>query len=303
MPPVKDYYEVLGVPRTASEKEIKSAFRKLARKHHPDVSKGDDARFKEINEANSVLSDPSKRKLYDRYGQDWEAARQAGATGDEPAGSRVGGPNVRYRTSGGPSTQYRAVRPDEFSDLFGDGEAFGDILGSIFGNNRAGATGAGVRRAAPAEAQGTIEISLQEAYTGTTRTIGTEDGRRVEVKIPAGINPGTVLRVPGIRVRVEVAPDPVFTRDGKNLSTEVWVPIRTAFLGGEVEVPTPKGTRVKLTVPAETQNGTRLRLRGLGMPDPKSGTPGDLYAEVKVRLPVPATDAIRRWIQTMPEDA
>jgi curved DNA-binding protein len=279
VPAVKDYYELLGVPRTASKKEIQAAFRKLARKHHPDVNQGDDARFKEISEAHSVLVDPEKRKLYDRFGADWQAAQAAGA--GAAAGAGGAGPRVRYRT----------VRPDQFSDLFGGGEAFGDILGSIFGDQRSGAG---------AEPEGTIEITLPEAFTGTTRTISTGGRRRVEVKVPAGVEPGTVLRVPGLRVRIEVAPHSDFVRDGKDLRTEVVVPLKVALQGGEVEVPTLKGGRVNIKVAPQTQNGTRLRLRGLGMPDPRGGTAGDLYAEVSVRLPVPADEATRRWIDTMP---
>lgn len=288
MPTTKDYYEVLGVSRKASQKEIQSAFRKLARKLHPDVNPGDkdaERRFKAASEANDVLSDPEKRKLYDRFGPDWQAYAAAGAAADQgpsPFGARAG------------EGRRPTIDPDTLEDLLrGAGDArsgFGDLFSSIFGS-RGGGT-----RPAP-DVEGTIEVTLAEAFRGTTRQVDMPDGRRLEVKVPAGVADGTVLRVPGLRARVHVAADGVFVREGKNLRVPVSVPLATAFLGGEVDVPTLKGTRVKLHVPPETQNGTRLRLRGLGMPDPKGGQPGDLYAEVNVRLPLPMDERTRRWAE------
>jgi curved DNA-binding protein len=274
------------VQRAASTKEIQAAFRKLARKYHPDVNKGEDEKFKAISEAHSVLADPKKRKLYDQFGPNWQAAGAAGAAGAASAAAASrGGPRVRYRT----------VNTDAHSDFFADGHGLGDVLGSIFGNQRRGDRGQ-----AGAEPEGSVEISLQEAFTGTTRKLERPDGRRVEVKVPAGIAPGTVLRVPGLRVRVEVALHPDFLRDGRDLRTQVAVPLQVAFKGGEVDVATLKGGRVKLTIPAQTQNGTRFRLRGLGMPEGAGGGAGDLYAEVSVRLPLPPDEPTRRWIEEMP---
>jgi len=293
MPRTRDYYEVLGVSRGASQKEVQSAFRKLARKLHPDVNPGDkdaERRFKEISEANDVLSDPEKRKLYDRFGNDWQAASAAGADpgqGQWPFGGGAGGRGQRV--------EYQNIDPEVFEDLLrGAGSAragFGDLFGSIFGN-RDGAT---TRQ--PVDAEGTIDVTLAEAFRGAARQVDLPDGRRLEVKVPAGVQDGTVLRVPGLRARVRVGTDPLFVREGKNLRVPVGVPLATAMLGGEVDVPTLKGSRVKLNVPAETQNGTRLRLRGLGMPDPKGGQPGDLYAEVRVRLPLPMDERTRRWAE------
>ena len=285
MAQVRDYYDVLGVPRTASKKEISAAFRKQARQYHPDVNPGDTAaeqRFKEASEAHEVLSDPEKRKLYDQYGRDWQAAAAGAAAGARPYG---GGGGVRYQT----------VDPEDLEDLFGDAAPFSDFFHSMFG----GAQG-GRRSQKRAEVEGTVNISLQEAYRGTSRTVEMPDGKRIEVRVPAGVADGTVLRVPGLRARVEIAPDINFEREGKNLRTAVAVPLEVALLGGEVDVPTLKGTRVRLKVPAETQNGTRLRLRGLGMPDPKGGETGDLYAEVHVRLPVPMDERTRRWAAEQP---
>lgn len=286
MPKPKDYYGELGVSRDASQKEIQSAFRKLARKLHPDVNPADkeaESRFKAISEAHGVLSDPQKRKLYDRFGPDWQAAANAGMDPDQGPGP-FGAPGGRYQT----------VNADTIEDLLGGmGGArggFGDIFSSIFG-------GRGVAGQSPVDSEGTIEITLQEAFRGTARQVVMPDGKRIELKVPAGVQDGTVLRAPGLRARVQVANDPLFERDGKDIRVPVPVPLATAFLGGEVDVPTLKGSRVKLNVPPETQNGTRLRLRGLGMPDQRGGQAGDLYAEVRVRLPLPMDERTRRWAE------
>jgi curved DNA-binding protein len=291
MPMTKDYYESLGVDRNASQKDIQSAFRKLARKLHPDVNPGDkqaEQRFKEVSEAHSVLSDPDKRKQYDQFGAQWQTVGAGGGT--------EGGQRVRYQTVD--------VDPEELRNIFGggfgfdrgtetDGGSFSDLFGSVFGRGR------GRTATPPPEVEEEVRVSLREAYLGTHRRLDLPDGRRVEIRVPPGVTDGTVLRVPGARVRVQVAPDREFEREGKDLGVVVSVPLATALLGGEVEVPIPKGGKVKLTVPPETQNGTRLRLRGLGMPDPKGGQPGDLYAEVKVRLPLPMDERTRKWAEEL----
>ncbi len=289
MPKTKDFYEILGVSRSSSQKEIQSAFRKLARKLHPDVNPGDreaEQRFKEISEAHDVLSDPQKRKLYDRYGANWQAAANAGVNPDQA------GPFGTGRAG------YQRVDTSTLEDLLGgvggSRGGFGDIFSSIFGGR------GGSANQAAAESEGTIEVTLQEAFNGTARQVVTPDGRRLEVKVPPGVQDGTVLRLPRLRARVKVAADSLFDREGKDLRVPINVPLATALLGGEVDVPTLKGTRVKLNVPAETQNGTRLRLRGLGMPDPKGGAAGDLYAEVRVRLPLPMDERTRRWAEGQP---
>ncbi len=302
MPKTKDYYEALGVDRKASQKEISAAFRKLARKYHPDVNKEPEAeqRFKEISEAHEVLSDPEKRKLYDAFGADWQAARAAGVDPSQ-AGRRPSGFGG-FGTQDGTRVEYDNFSEQDFADIFGGagarGGGFEDLFGSIFGGGRRRTADA--RQAQPTEVEGTVPITLKEAFTGTKRLVDLPGGRRLEVTVPAGVADGTVLRVPGLRARVQIEPDPNFVREGKNLRTSVWVPLEVCLLGGEVEVPTLKGTQVKLTIKPETQNGTRLRLRGLGMPDPKAGAAGDLFAEVKVRLPVPMDEATRAWAQQMP---
>ncbi len=301
MPRTKDYYGELGVSRSASQKDIQSAFRKLARKLHPDVNPGDkdaESRFKAVSEAHEVLSDPEKRKLYDRFGADWQAAAAAGV--DPGRGQWPFGAGARARRGSGAGQQaYGTIDPDVFEDILrgagSAGSGFGDFFSSVFRNREQASR-------EPAEAEGTIEVTLAEAFRGTARQVALPDGRRLEVKVPPGVQDGTVLRVPGLRARIQVGRDPLFERDGKNLRVPISVPLVTALLGGEVDVPTLGGGRVKLNVPPETQNGTRLRLRRLGMPDPKGGEPGDLYAEVRVRLPLPLDERTRRWAEGLAQE-
>lgn len=323
----KDYYATLGVSRTASEKEIKAAFRKLARKHHPDVNPGDaaaEARFKEINEANEVLSDPEKRRKYDTYGERWEemdAWEKAGRPGAPPGASPFG-PRSRGQAQGEPQFEYRTMTEEDLEDLFGDREPFSDFFNEMFRGRGAGGTGGGrgartprPQRGADLEAETTI--TLEEAYAGTTRTleIATDTGsRRVQISIPAGIADGARVRAAGqggpgafggaagdIYVRVGILPHAVLRREGDILHARVQVPLDVALLGGEVEVPTPKGTRARLRVPEGTQNGARLRMRGLGMPHLKGGGHGDLIAEVDVRLPVPVPPQARALAEALRE--
>ncbi len=291
MPKVRDYYEVLGVPRTANQKEISAAFRKLARKHHPDLNAGDkqaEAKFKEVSEAHDVLHDPKKRSLYDQYGPDWVAA-QAGRAQPGARGGAGG-----FRPGAGPSVQYRTVTPEEMDDVFGNEGGFGDIFGSIFGANR------GRSRQQAIDVEAPITVSLSELYRGTSRTVELPGGRRVEVKVPAGVKEGTVLRVPGLRAKVQIAPDPVFRREGKDLYVTVPVTLHMALQGGDVAAPSLKGGQVHFKIPPETQNGTKIRLRGLGLPDPRGGPTGDLYAEVRVQLPVPMDERTRKWAAEQP---
>ncbi len=320
---VRDYYQTLGVPRTATPTEIKKAFRKLAREHHPDKKPGDkvaEQRFKDVNEANEVLSDPDKRTKYDRFGKDWEAyerAAKAGGAAGRDAGRATGtagdpfgpggpfagyagfgssanqGGNVRYefRTSGG------AAGAGGFSDffemLFGD-QAAASGGGSPFGGTRGGGRVDGQRTVlAPVEA--TAEISLEEAFHGASRIVDV-GGRRLEVTIPRGVDTGSRVRLTGkgpdgrdLVVVIKLAPDPVFTRRGADLDREIQVTLREALMGGEVPVKTLKG-RVLLTLPAGTQNGKSFRLTGQGLPRLKGGTPGDLYVRIRVILPTNLSD-------------
>jgi len=335
----KDYYAVLGIPRTASQAEIKKAFRKLAREHHPDTKPGDTAaerRFKEVNEANAVLSDPEKRSLYDRLGADWESYARAGATagarggaagaaGNPFAGFGGGGGNVRYEfhttgdagefsdffnaffaggaptggTAGSPTGPGRGRRPT-------GGPTFEDILAGMgLDGSGPAPTGAGTRSAGgpatsarPAAAEAVAEITLDEAYHGTTRLIEV-DGKRLEVTIPKGADSGTRIRLSGkapgggdIHVVVRQRPDPTFTRRGADLERELPVTLGEALLGAEVPVRTPKG-RLLLTIPAGTQPGRTIRLTGQGLPRFKASGHGDLFVKVRVALPTDLSDEAR----------
>jgi curved DNA-binding protein len=309
----KDYYAILGVDKSAAQKEIKSAFRKLARKTHPDLNPGDPAaetRFKELNEANEVLSDPQKRKKYDEYGPQWQQyeARKRGGGGDSPF------------AGGGPGVDYRTMSAEDLEEMFGDSAPFSDFFHEMFGREaRDGAGGSRFRRSGSRrgeDVEGEVTISLEEAATGTSLTFEMQqaDGtRRVEVKIPPGIRDGARVRAAGqgrkgvggavagdLFVRVHVRPHRLFTREGDNLRTTVAVPLEIALLGGEVEVPTVKGKRVQLKVTGGTQNRQLLRLRGLGMPHLRGSGSGDLLAEVDVRLPLPLAPEWEAWARSMP---
>jgi curved DNA-binding protein len=282
----KDYYAILGVPKTATEKEIRSAYRKLARQHHPDVNPGDkdaERRFKEINEAHEVLSDPEKRRKYDQLGPNW---RSQAAPGRPP-----GGP-------GGVQYEYRTVTPEDLEDLFGDREPYSDFFYDLFGGRRA--------RAGPARGEdlaAEVEVSLEEAFHGATRTLELGDSgpsarpRRLEVKIPPGVDTGSRVRLAGqggpgraggpngdLYLVVTVRPHPRFRREGADLYVRTEAPFTAMALGGEVEVPTLTG-RVMLRLPAGTADGRQFRLAGQGMPPVGGGGRGDLYAEVHAAVP------------------
>ena len=291
----KDYYAVLGVPRTASQADVKKAFRKLARQHHPDAKPGDTAaerKFKEVNEANEVLSDPAKRKQYDELGANWEAisrAREAGATGGSGGpfagfggfgGTRPGG-NVRY--------EFRTSGDGDFSDFFR--MFFGDDAPTSAGFPASGPPRAATSPAArPATHEATAEITLSEAFHGTTRLVEVE-GKRLEITIPPGADSGTRIKLtkrgPGggdLIVAVKVLPDLTFTRRGPDLERELPLTLEQALLGAEVRVQTLKG-RVLLTIPPGTQPGRTFRLSGQGMPRFKASGHGDLYVKARVSLP------------------
>ncbi len=319
----QDYYETLGVPETATEKEIRSAFRKLARQYHPDVNPGNaeaEQRFKQINEAYEVLSDPEKRKRYDEVGsrwreyEQWQHAQQASGARAEPyewGGFADAGPRgARY--------EYRTTSDEDLRDLFGDDAPFSDFFETFFRGG--GARGASGQARAPRPRPGSdlehpLEISLEDAYRGTTvqLSLQTPDRgtQRLEVKIPPGVNTGSRVRVSGkgqpgrgggqhgdLYLVIEVRPDPRFERTGDDLRTRVPAPVSALLLGGEAHVPTPDGRRLALTIPAGTQDGRVFRLRGQGMP--RLGKPdvrGDLHAEVHARLPEELTPRQRQLLE------
>jgi curved DNA-binding protein len=339
----QDYYKILGVPRTASQAEIKKAYRKLARESHPDQHAGDKAaerRFKAVNEAHAVLSDPAKRTKYDQFGKDWEAYSRAGAGAGAPganpfgpggpfagwatgggsggrAGSAAGPGGIRYefRTSGDPgafSDFFRMMFGDESAAageperFAGSGGGLDDLLsrmgyasagGSAGQGGRSGRAGTAQARLAPIDV--TAEVSLEEAFHGTSRIVDIE-GRRLEVTIPRGVDTGSRIRLTGkgpggrdLVVVTKVRPHPVFTRRGADLEREVSVTLREAILGGEIPVSTLKG-RVLLTLPPAAQNGRTIRLKGQGMPRFKGEGTGDLYVRVRVVLPTDLSDEAKK---------
>lgn len=317
----KDYYTTLGVSKTASDADIKRAYRKLARQFHPDLNPGDkkaEARFKEINEANEVLGDPEKRRKYDELGANWRQYEQAGpAGGGVPPGWSGGSP---FGGAGG--GQYRTMTPDEMQDAFGGDGSFSDFFQQFFGGGGFSAgTGArgGARQARPTRGQDVeqeVDLTLEEAFTGATRRlVSTRDGqeRSVEVRIPAGVKDGARVRAAGeggpagrggrsgdLYLIVRLLPHNVFERRGQDLYLKVDVPVTTAVLGGEASVPTLSGTPLRLKIPELTANGRTFRLRGHGMPSVgKPAERGDLYASVTVQVPNALSDEARAHYEAL----
>ncbi len=314
---MRDYYSVLGVKKGDPEKAIKSAYRRLARKYHPDVNAGDksaEERFKEISEAYEVLSDKKKREIYDRIGHNaWKAGmRESGGPGAGNPGGVNWGPfgqgfpgfeEVRYQTSGG--------RPG--ANPFGDVD-LEDILGGFF---RGGGRQRGRRPAEPPPSESSeskLNIPMADAINGAERTITitSPDGRQetLQVKIPAGVREGQKIRLAGkgapgflrggagdLLIEIAYENDPRFTKEGENLTTEVKIPFTTAALGGEVIVNTLDGP-VQLKIPPGTQGGQRLRLRGKGLPI-KGGGRGDLFALIHVRVPRGLDDEGRKLVERL----
>jgi curved DNA-binding protein len=311
----KDYYQTLGVAKTASEKELKQAYRKLARRHHPDVNPGDkaaEAKFKEINEAYEVLGDPDKRRKYDELGANWRMYEQAQQGGYSPGagpfggGNPFGGGGAWTINTGGGSGGYRTMTEDEMREMFGDEDPFSDFFKTFFGGAGAPREGGRARGRGPRAQKGRdieheVELTLEEAFHGATRRISIKEGghaRSVDVRIPAGVKDGSRVRAAGegesgssgaaagdLYLRVRLRPHPVFEREGDDLRTKITVPVTTAVLGGEANVPTIPGS-VRLKIPETTQSGQVFRLKGHGMPRVGKGDQrGDLYAVVDVQMP------------------
>jgi len=314
----KDYYSILGVSRTAADKDIKATYRKLARQYHPDVNPGNKSaedHFKKINEAYEVLSDPEKRKKYDQYGDGWEHAEQYAEAARQAQQQQQQRSGFRFTQQPG-SDNYGAEEPDLAS-----------LFGNLFGG-RADASGrksSRVRRGQDVEYQ--IELTLEEAFNGTMRNISlqseipcaacrgtgriqglpcsvcrgsgaTHQVKRLEVKIPAGVEDGSRVRIAGkgeqgagggtpgdLFLVVSLKKHSQFERKENDLYIDLAVPLVTLMLGGEVQVPTLKGGKLALKIPAETQNGKVFRLTGQGMPVLGSTSRGDLMATAKVVLP------------------
>lgn len=313
----KDYYKILGVDKNADEKEIKKAYRKLAREYHPDVNPGNkqaEARFKEANEAYEVLGDADKRQKYDRLGANWNAFQSAGR---DPSGFDWS----QWTTagSGGPRVN---MQYGDLNDLFGQGGGgFSEFFQSIFGGvgGQGGAAGAPFGRGPagqPRPARGRdiehpVEVTLEEAFNGTQRVLAI-DNRRIEIKIPPGVRTGSKVRVAGegqpgaaggsagdLFLVVQVLPHASFERKGDDLQTETPIDLYTALLGGEVIVSTLTG-KATLNIPAGTQPGQIFRLRGQGMPHLREPSQrGNLLVKVQVRLPKQLNDRQRQLFQEL----
>lgn len=303
----RDYYATLGVAKTASAKEVKQAFRRLARKHHPDVNPGNtgaESKFKELNEAYEVLGDPEKRRKYDELGANWKAYEQAEKAGYDPrTGGPFGGGWPGTNPAGAPGGGYRSVSPEEFQEMFGEGaNPFSDFFKTFFGGagNQAGGEGARPRgrRQAAAPQEHELPITLEEAFTGTTRKVtlsGHDSERSLEVRFPAGIRDGQKVRAASeggdVYFRVRLAPHGRFeARGDHDLAIRIPVPIPVAVLGGEIEISPLVGTRIRARVPAGTRHGAVLRLRGHGRPVlGKPGERGDLLVALELQVPTELT--------------
>ena len=284
---MENYYKTLGVSKGASDKEVRQAFRKLARKHHPDLNPGDkkgEETFKRVSEAYEVLSDPENRKKYDRYGDKWKHADQI----ESRFGDGAGSPFRSSRRGGRPGDPFGSGSAYDLDDLLG--------VGDLFGRGRRATTATRV--------EASVDVDLEEAYSGAKRKVTiTSRGkdRRIEVTIPPGVDTGSVVRItPGegqeLLLNITVNPHRRFTRTGNDLQTEVEVPLEDAILGGEVDVPTMRG-RVRVKVPAESRNGQRIRLKGRGMPGlGKPSDAGDLYIVVRPTMPKDLSDEERELV-------
>lgn len=310
----KDFYATLGVSRNASDEQIKQAYRKLARKFHPDVNpnnKQAEARFKEINEAYQVLSDPDKRKQYDRFGQDWQHYQQ------QPGG--YGGYGNYGGTGWGPYGAGGMGGEQNFADIFET--LFGSMggMGGMGGNVRSstGGTGGPNVQTPSQDVEQPVEITLEEAFQGTQRKVQlaapTGNSRTITVKIPVGVDNNNRVRVAGegspamsggkrgdLFLVVRILPHVVFERDGEQLKAAIKTDLYTLILGGEIRIQTIDGKKITLTIPPETPNGKTFRLQRQGMPHlNKPDKRGDLYVTVNAQLPTGLSEQERKLFEEL----
>jgi len=270
-----DYYKILGINKTASQDEIKAAYRKLARKHHPDLNPNDkeaNKKFQQVNEANEVLSDPEKRKKYDQYGKDWQHAEAY-----EKANASAGRRTRRGSGAGRSSNPFEESGFGEGGTFGGDGGEFSDFFESLFGGRSATGGGSRSTKYRGQDIQAELQLSLTGAYTTHQQVLGV-NGKNIRITIPAGVENGQVIKLKGhggagmnggpagdLYITFVIAEDPTFKREGNDLYTKLPVDLYTAILGGEITVDTLDG-KVKLKVKPETQNDTTMRLKGKGFP-------------------------------------
>jgi DnaJ-class molecular chaperone len=283
----RDYYEVLGVGKTASADEIKKAYRQLARKYHPDRNPGDktaEGKFKEVQDAYDVLSDKDKRAQYDRFGF---AGPQAGGF--------PGGAPFNWGQGGGPD--FSQIDPSQFADILRQFGGEGGVFG--FGGGSRGRSRSSRRRPAapPPEAAPEVTVPFQAAALGETVSLQVDD-QHIDLKVPAGITDGQTMRLAGqgpgggdLYIKIRVQPHPYFRREGNDIILEVPLSLPEAVLGATVDVPTLDGTRLGVKIPPGTSSGARLRLRGRGIKG------GDQYIEIKIQVPAARDDQSRRLIE------
>lgn len=280
-----DYYSILGVSRTATADEIKSAYRGLVRKHHPDIDKsaGAEDRFKKINQAYEVLSDPEKRRTYDQFGA---AAFEGNAAGGGGYGQQ--GPFGGFGNGGYSYTWSSGNNQD-----FGEFDPF-DILNSVFGGGFGG-------KARPRKPTYQIQVDFMEAVKGVEKEVQLEGSIKKKIKIPAGVDDGTTVRFDDFNLVVRVTPSKQFQRDGYDVVLEYDLPLATAMLGGDVEVPTLDGS-ISLKIHPGTQPDTTIRLRGYGIVSPRSGGKGDQYVRYKVKVPTKLSGKARKLVEELSKE-
>jgi curved DNA-binding protein len=294
----KDYYEVLGVDKKATQDEIKKAYRKLAVKFHPDKNKGNkeaENKFKEVNEANEVLSDKEKRKKYDELGENWKYYQQSG-------GQDQGFDWSRYSNQGGRGQQQQYTYDGDMNDAFGGAGGFSDFFETLFGQGFGGQQTRGRQSARKAKMKGEdisaeMSITLEDSYIGAEKMFDL-DGQSIKLKIKPGIANGQTLKLGGkgnpgynggnagdLLLRIHVLKDPIFERKGDDLYTDMRVDLYSAVLGGKAPIKTFKGT-INVNIAKESQNGKVLRLQEMGMPKyGKANSFGDLYAKLIIEIP------------------
>jgi curved DNA-binding protein len=296
-----DYYQTLGITKTATDKDIKNAYRKLARKHHPDLNPNDaeaNKKFQQLNEANEVLSDPEKRKKYDKYGENW----QHGEEYEKYEKQQQSRPQGNY--AGGQSQGFEG---------FGGGEDFSDFFQSMFGQGGRSQGGGRQSKFRGQDLNAELHLNLKDVAESQKQTL-TVNGKNIRLTIPAGIENGQTIKIAGhgspganggpagdLYIKFSIADDPRFKRNGRDLFAATKLDLYTAVLGGEVTIETLNG-KVKIKVKPETQNGTKVKLKGKGMPVYKKDNEfGDLYVTYDIQIPTNLTDKQKKLFEELAE--